>query len=156
MASPIPKPTHLKMLAGNPGHRTLNQNEPQPKKGIKKCPKWIEDYAKEIYEELSQELNEIGVLTTIDQSALVALAIQLANQRYAWEQIGKVGYIVKTPSGYVQTNPFVGLLNHSTKLARGLMQEFGMTPAARTRIQVSDAEKAADPFIDFMNRKKKA
>jgi P27 family predicted phage terminase small subunit len=149
-----PKPTHIRALAGNPGKRPLNENEPKPEKGIPGCPEWLQDYAREYYEELSPKLDAMGVLTTADRDALVALAISLANMRYGYEQTRKVGFIMKTPSGYVQTNPFVGLTNHAIKQARAMMQEFGMTPSARTRITVADAESESDPFDDFLNRRK--
>lgn len=33
-----PKPTHLKLLEGNPGHRPINGAEPKPNPGLPTCP----------------------------------------------------------------------------------------------------------------------
>ena len=41
-----PKPTALKVLEGNPGHRPLNKKEPMPKGKLPRCPEWLEDDAK--------------------------------------------------------------------------------------------------------------
>lgn len=41
-----PKPTALKVLEGNPGHRPLNKKEPLPKGRLPRCPDWLEDDAR--------------------------------------------------------------------------------------------------------------
>jgi hypothetical protein len=38
MPGPPPKPTHLKLVTGNPGRRPLNKREPKPKPGIPSVP----------------------------------------------------------------------------------------------------------------------
>ena len=41
-----PKPTHLKVLAGNPGKRPLPKNEPKPKPIAPRCPQWLDPIAR--------------------------------------------------------------------------------------------------------------
>ena len=45
MAGRKPKPTKLKLLAGNPGGRPLPENEPQPDPAIPDPPDWMEGEA---------------------------------------------------------------------------------------------------------------
>ena len=131
---PPPKPTLLKILAGNPGKRPLNADEPQPERTAPLCPEWLNDSAKTFWSDIAPKLTRLGVLTEIDGEALTALCLALADLKNAQEQIKKVGYIVKTPSGYAQPNPFVGISNLALKQIRSLLQEFGMTPSARSRV----------------------
>ena len=46
MASPRPKPTHLKVVSGNPGKRKINKAEPKPKREIPSCPAHLDDVSK--------------------------------------------------------------------------------------------------------------
>ena len=38
---PPPKPTHIRLLEGNPSKRPINRREPQPEKGAPPCPRWL-------------------------------------------------------------------------------------------------------------------
>ncbi|MGH7717148.1 MAG: phage terminase small subunit P27 family, partial [Vulcanimicrobiaceae bacterium] len=41
MAGRKPKPTHLKLVAGNPGKRPPNENEPQPEGDLEDAPEGL-------------------------------------------------------------------------------------------------------------------
>ena len=45
MPGPPPKPTKLKLLAGNPGKRPLNENEPEPEAVAPSVPAHLDDEA---------------------------------------------------------------------------------------------------------------
>jgi phage terminase small subunit len=60
-----PKPTHLKLVQGNPGKRPLNKSEPVPSCGCLK-PKFLKGRAANIWDEYAPELERIGVLTAVD------------------------------------------------------------------------------------------
>ena len=61
-----PTPTHLKILAGNPGKRDLPANEPEPEPGIPDCPEQFVAAQKAAFEKLGEQLNGVGVLTHLD------------------------------------------------------------------------------------------
>jgi phage terminase small subunit len=61
MAGRRPEPTALKELAGNPGKRALNTNEPQPG-GIPKCPPHLDKIAKAEWKRIAAELTTLGLL----------------------------------------------------------------------------------------------
>ena len=67
-----PKPTAIKELEGNPGKRPLNDAEPKPAKKAPPCPKWLEPEAKKEWRRLSKQLEQIGVLTEVDQAAFAS------------------------------------------------------------------------------------
>ena len=81
-----PKPTAIKELEGNPGKRPLNDAEPKPERKAPPCPKWLEPEAKKEWRRLSKQLEQIGVLTEVDQAAFASYC-----QAYArWkEEIGR-------------------------------------------------------------------
>lgn len=153
----MPQPTALKLIKGNPGHRPINQNEPQPT-GIPTCPDHLNSIAKQEWERISQELAACGLLTSIDRAALAAYCQAYARWVEAENKIKEIGSLIvmvgkkddpKKPPYPIQ-NPYVGIANTAMDQMRKYLSEFGMTPASRTRIQVSSMPVSGpDPWDDL-------
>ena len=120
-----PTPTALKLLEGNPGKRKLNDKEPKPEKKAPSCPKWLEPEAKKEWRRLAKKMELMGVLTEVDMAAFAGYCQAYARWKEAEEFITQHGTIVRTPSGYWQT--YLKVMNR-------LAEQFGLTPAARSRI----------------------
>jgi P27 family predicted phage terminase small subunit len=146
-----PKPTAIKVLEGNPGKRPLNKNEPKPEKKAPKCPTWLEAEAKKEWRRMSKTLEAIGVLTQVDASAFAGYCQAYARWKEAEEFLSKHGTIFKTPSGYIQQVPQVSIAQTYLKIMKDFCSEFGLTPAARSRIAVSTTEGSSeDPMEDIL------
>ena len=144
-----PKPTALKTLEGNPGKRQLNVNEPKPLAKAPSCPKWLDPEAKKEWRRLSKKMEQIGILTEIDMAAFAGYCQAYARWKAAEEFISKHGAIVKTPSGYWQQVPQVSIAQQYMKAMQKFAEQFGLTPAARSRI-VADNTKTE--YIDDMDK----
>lgn len=147
-----PKPTALKVLEGNPGKRPLNGNEPKPEKVAPKCPTWLEPEAKKEWRRMTKTLEAIGVLTQVDTTAFAGYCQAYARWKEAEEFLSKHGTIFKTPSGYIQQVPQVSIAQTYLKIMKDFCSEFGLTPAARSRISVSTTEGASDDPMDKILR----
>ena len=88
---PAPKPTYLKLLAGNPGKQKLNTREPKPRVGIPRCPDWLVPYARAEWRWTLGELRAMGILAVADKHAIVAYLQTYARWRTAEEFIAKHG-----------------------------------------------------------------
>lgn len=155
MASPIPQPTAITLLKGNPGKRPINQNEPEfelVKANENPPPNWLTEDQKIFWADISVLLENARVLTEADLPLLSCLCIALSELKFANDQITKVGRLMKTPSGYVQQNPYVGMMHTAIKQIRSIANEFGMTPAARTRINVLAGVSPDDKWQTFLER----
>ena len=104
-----PKPTALKVLEGNPGHRPLNKKEPMPKGRLPRCPDWLEDDAKKEWKRLGKVLAEMGMLTHLDMMAFAGYCQAYARWKGAEEFITQHGDMVRTPNGYLQQVPQVSI-----------------------------------------------
>ena len=113
MRGPKPKPTRLKILAGNPGKRALPKLEPKPR-GLAVCPGWLNPVAVMVWEELAPGLKEVGLLTSADA-----------------EQFGVLCTLIAEYRGNTK-----GMPANKLSLMKNLFAEFGMGPSARTRISV--------------------
>jgi len=147
-----PKPTAIKVLEGNPGKRPLNANEPKPEKKSPKCPSWLEPEAKKEWRRMAKVLERLGVLTEIDAAAFAGYCQAYARWKEAEEFLSKHGTIFKTPSGYIQQVPQVSIAQTYLKVMKDFCSEFGLTPAARTRIKVDVEEKSADDVMEKLLR----
>ena len=147
-----PKPTALKVLEGNPGKRPLNELEPKPKKQAPSCPSWLEPEAKKEWKRMAKTLESIGLLTEIDKASFAGYCQAYARWKEAEEFLTKHGTIFKTPSGYIQQVPQVSIAQTYLKVMKDFSSEFGLTPAARTRIQVNTSEVESNDPMEMMLR----
>ncbi len=129
-----PTPTAIKELEGNPGKRKLNDREPQPMKKAPPCPKWLEPEAKKEWRRLAKKMEALGILTEIDMGAFAGYCQAYARWKEAEEFITQHGTIVKTPSGYWQQVPQVSIAQTYLKMMQKSAEQFGLTPASRSRI----------------------
>jgi len=109
----------------------------------------LDDTAKDEWERLVAILTSMKVLTEADYMALANLAQTWSTMVKAQEQLNKTGILFKTPSGYVQQSPLIGIVNNCVSIITKLGQEFGVTPASRSRIIASQNEKDSNPFAEF-------
>ena len=92
-----PKPTAMKELAGNPGHRPLNDAEPKPDKAAPEMPKGMLKAARREWAAIVPSLLRIGVLSNIDGKALAAYCDAYAHWELARKQIEKYGLVIEEP-----------------------------------------------------------
>ena len=133
-----PTPTAIKELEGNPGKRALNKNEPKPTKKAPPCPKWLEPEAKKEWRRLAKKMEQLGVLTEVDMAAFAGYCQAYARWKEAEEFITQHGSILRTKSGYVQPVPQVSIAQTYLKIMNRFAEQFGLTPAARSRIIAED------------------
>jgi len=144
-----PKPTALKKLEGNPGHRPLNEREPQPKKKLPSCPGWLEKEAKKEWRRLCKALDEMGILKDVDMVVFADYCQSYARWRQAEEFLSERGLFYITPSGYPQQFPQVQIaLNYSKQMIQHA-KEMGLTPAARSRL-IAGSEGARDEMDELL------
>lgn len=147
-------PTAIKIAMGNPGKRPLNKNEPQPAKTIPPCPPGLSAESSAAWGRLSVLLHNLGVLTELDAMALERLCDCYAEILSCRRLIKKNGRTYKTigttGSVVIKANPAVGQLSDADRRFKGYLVEFGMTPAARTKVRV-EGEKEKDPLDEFFN-----
>lgn len=145
-----PKPTNIKILEGNPGKRPLNEYEPKPLKKAPPCPKWLEPEAKKEWRRLAKTLEAMGVLTDADMAAFAGYCQAYARWKEAEERITDRGLVIRTPSGYPQQVPYISIAQQYLKLMQQFAEQFGLTPAARSRIIAGSGESKAVDDMDAL------
>ena len=163
---PLPKPAALKLLEGNPGKRSLDLSHGvNPPHEIPSAPKHLGIEARKEWKRITPLLMELGLVTGLDRTAL-ALYCQAAGRLAELEMAfnGKVQRLVAngmdyneavytvsyatTPSGYEQQSVFVQLLGKHREQVNRYLMHFGMSPAARGRVQPSNYVQPTLPGIE--------
>lgn len=149
---PPPKPSALRALEGNPGKRAVNHKEPKPPAVVPPCPKELPDAAKKEWRRISKVLAPLGLLTEMDLAALAAYCTLYARWLEAEDKVRELGMLVKSPNGYPMQSPYLNIAQGALKQMRGYLQEFGLSPAARSRVTVEEPERE-DEFGKFLKEK---
>jgi P27 family predicted phage terminase small subunit len=148
-------PTAVLKLRGT-ARKDRTRHEPEPPDGMPRCPAWLDRQAKSAWKQLVPQLKQMRVLSRIDRNALVRYCQFWSRWKKAEEFLQKHGdvYPLKDEFGKLkclQQFPQVAI-SHKLGAALGrLEQEFGLTPSARSRIQVLPQEDEPDPFKEFLH-----
>lgn len=126
-----PKPTHIKLVTGNPGKRAISGAEEvqasEPGAAPAR-PKFLKGRAAKLWDEYAPQLATLGVLTDVDAHMFAtwcALAAEL------------------------EKNPAAMTASRIAQM-RALASSFGMDASARTRLGAGGAEKPkADPTAAY-------
>jgi len=147
-----PTPTKLKELAGNPGKRPLNRAEPKPRRKRPRMPDHLSQPAQREWKRVTRELDGMGLLASADADAIAMYCDVYARWVEAVAKLNEEGMIVHTENGFPIQSPYLGIANRCMAQLQKLLIEFGMTPAARSRIHLPE-EKGNDPFDDFLRQR---
>lgn len=143
-----PVPTALKLLHGNPGKRPINKREPMPE-ATATMPERLQgnDEAVKEWTRLAPMLARMRVLTEADVDLLANLCFDLALLNDCQKKLLASGLLVRNKvTGLIHRNPLFEMVNQLTARVAMALRELGMTPASRSRIQVSETEADSDPW----------
>jgi P27 family predicted phage terminase small subunit len=155
---PAPTPTRLLALRGS-WRAKVNPAEPRPEVARPDAPAWLSETARAAFDLLADQLHSVQLLTRLDENALVRYADLWASYRRCSEFIAKHGdvYVVRAkPTTEGEEGRAIGFKTYPqsrrmTALAAELLRlerEFGLTPAARSRL-TSQVEAAEDPAESY-------
>jgi len=130
------KPTAVKKREGNPGKRKLNRFEAHPQLEIPPCPKHFDSIARDEWNRVTPLLLDLGLITALDLAPLAGYCLAFSRWVKAEKEVQREGILIEGRQGPVK-NPAVMLAEHSLEQIRRFCIEFGMTPAARSKVEVN-------------------
>jgi P27 family predicted phage terminase small subunit len=140
------KPTHLKLIMGNPSRRPLRPDSIEVEPVLPDPPDHLFEDGKAEWRRVAQGLYALRLLSTLDINALAAYCQSFAIWKQASEAITAGGLTIETTNGNVIQNPLVGIANKAASDMVRYAAEFGMTPSARARINAGgEGQAPKDP-----------
>lgn len=153
---PLPKPTVLKLLSGNPGKRPLNLADGvNPRVEIPNAPRHLGKEALKEWKRITPLLEELGLISGLDRSALALYCqsvgrlteLEMAfNAKVKGHTDGGMDYAEAvyqvshglTPNGFAQQSVLFQILRAHREEVNRYLGHFGLSPAARARVTPSN------------------
>lgn len=141
-SGPAPKPDNVRWLDGK---KSRHNNPPvtlRPSVEIPQCPEHLSQEAAAEWGRISELLLKYSLVTDIDTAALALYCQSYGRWQQAEAKIKKLqenggdGLIIKSPSGYPIQNPYLAIANRAMEDCYKYLQQFGLSPSARTRVNV--------------------
>jgi P27 family predicted phage terminase small subunit len=137
-----PKPTALRVVTGNAGHRPMPRNEPKPAESRSSPPAFLSAEARTEWRRVIRALMVNGLMTALDRATLAAYCQAYGRWAQAEKALAKMAetdaknyaLLIKTTNGNAIQNPLVGTANKAAADMVRYAAEFGMSPAARARV----------------------
>ena len=138
------KPTRVKELQGTrersrevANEMTLSKFEgvPEPSKKLKTLE------GKGLWIKICKELYDIGLLYEVHLPLLIAYCTEYELFNKMLNRIEKEGEMFTTQAGYMQPHPAIGIKNKCILNLVKIANEFGLSPAAMTRISMPGKQK---------------
>ena len=145
MPGPRPKPTAQLKLTDSRIAKYNRPGEPEPELGVPAKPDWLSSAAGEVWDQTIKILSNMQVLTIADGAMLSRYCVLWADWRDAndWIQQHGTTYPLRNSDGGVRCFmqfPQVGIRNNAGRELRAIECEFGLSPSARTRINVDHSQ----------------
>lgn len=149
---PAPIPTALKIAAGNPGRRELNDDEPVPPPGQVEPPFVLTDDGLAVWKVAAPVAAAMKTLTTADVLTFAVFCeaygrwmrlrdICAKGTTYTrTDEKGRIIYVGEIPQAAEMRKLYDTILKYAS--------HFGMTAAARSRIRVQLAGSSSDPAAE--------
>lgn len=149
-----PKTSQQRRLEGNPGKRRLNDAEPEPPTPVVTFDEpplelAIHPVAADEWRRLAPMLRKAKQITDADRAALIALCVEWERYLDATDKVRVLGMIVKAPSGYPMTNPYLSIARSALAACSRLWPELGLTPSSRSRVKTVESGGDDDPWNEF-------
>lgn len=156
MASPYKQPKAVKELKGTlrPSREVENAMETAALESIPVAPEDLPEVGRQTWYRVVKQLHTLKVLTTLDYDLLKSYCYQVSVMDEAQREMQENGKVIKIKyaSGTtLQKSPWVSIYNEAASQVNRIAQQFGMSPAARTKISLSQAskEKEKDPWDEL-------
>jgi len=144
-----PKPTVVKKLAGNPGKRPLQDNEPAAGVGLPECPEHIVGEARAEWDRLGAQMVEQKRMAPIYGGVLAAYCVAWGRWVEAEKQIQQCGMVITTPNGHLAQSPYLPIANKAWAQMMKAIPELGISPSSQARVSTVGQAAEADPFAEF-------
>lgn len=135
-------PTAILQMRGSKRGNQRAKKEPQAIVPLHPCtaPDWLNENAKTHWREIHKTLLQMGVYSDSDKIALGLLCDSLGDYLFLKKEVEREGYVCYGEKGSCYQSPLVGMRNKSFEHLKGMLLQFGCTPASRANISVTGVD----------------
>ncbi len=115
-------------------------------------PAHLSKEARKEWRRSGQLLLETGLITDLDRAAFAAYCQAWGRWVEAEEALRQYGMMLRGPNNTPVRSPYLQVANQALDQLRGLLSDFGMSPASRSRVSASPLAPEDDEFEQFLRR----
>lgn len=151
---PKPKPTALLKLQGTYREdRHGKRSEPQLPSIIPDAPAFLKGLALDEWHKITALLAEANCITQLDHAMLTAYCLEFERYIIANKRLGSARtMLTKSTKGTKLPHPLIRISNGALANMLRICSEFGLTPSARTRLNIEAASGAVDPLDSLIRQ----
>jgi P27 family predicted phage terminase small subunit len=139
-------PDHLKIVKGTAQKCRMNPDAPVADIDSPRPPAWLSRRAVEHFAVLRERIAGLGIASKTDTEALAIAAMRMAEIEECDRDIEQLGRVLAEEGKTPRANPAVGQRSEAMRHLQSLLAEFGLTPAARSKVTAPKKEQNANPF----------
>ena len=140
----MPKPTALKVLRGDAPSR-INRDEPPADTRWPVCPDDVTKEVRAIWNYTLDQMIRMGITSSADRDSLLAYCEAVALHREASKDVAAHGVLIPGHRGVLVRNPACAVQREAAAQIRQFAHEFGLTPASRSDIKMSNLRPSTGP-----------
>jgi len=158
MAGRKKTPDYLKMVAGTDRPDRMNPDAPKPLPDLPVAPEWLSDRGAQIFDDLVAIITKMGVGSASDTAMLAIAASRLEEVEICTAMIEDGGRTFvsgikydeegRVVSQQIKGHPAVAQRSEAMRHAQSLLVEFGLSPAARSKVSASVPDEQ-NPFASL-------
>lgn len=138
-------PANVHLLRGNPSKLSASQlrDGVSPTVEIPDYPKHLNGDALKEWKRVSLELAKLGLISKLDRAALSMYCTAWGRYVHAekkLKELGPDGYVSMTPNKFEVQSVWLNVSNKAMEQCLKYLAEFGMSPAARSRVTPSEMQ----------------
>lgn len=140
LRGPPAKPAALKALSGTVRADRVAPNQPLPSIGRPKRPSYLKGVGRRAWDFFADELIALKVLTPKDGAALELLCDAYVEWVQARDAVRENGLTFESATQFgftLRPRPEVRIASDAWRRMHRMLVEFGLTPAARTRVSMA-------------------
>lgn len=148
-------PDHLKVVSGTAQPSRMNPAAPDALDGVPEAPGWLSTRAAEIFQQLVTVISDMGIASVSDAAMLAMAASRLEEAEICTAIIEDGGRTFVSSTEYddqgrlvsqqIKGHPAVAQRSEAMRHAQSLLVEFGLSPAARSKVSAGKKNEA-NPF----------
>ena len=146
-------PTWLKIVAGVPGHRPLNLDEPIPDGDLSEPPEWYTDAHRKVWAKALKDA-PAGLLKELDASVLNVWVCATVLHADACSKLAQYGSVIRHPvTGTPTANPYAIVAKQNAELMLRAASEMGFSPTSRSKVKVDAGKRVGNRFAELKGLK---
>ena len=136
-------PAQAKVLRGN-FRPDRDSHGPAVQTKAPDCPVWLPKSAKKYWKEIAPELEKVGLIGLVDSAAFAAHCDSVGKYEEVTRKLKSLDDLMdKTPQNYMVQSALFTIRNKLWDQVIKSSTEFGLTPAARSRVKTETPKQPA-------------